>query len=207
MTPYLQTMNVPDMAIQAHEKGELETDTYHTITLTDKHVKIVKRSRVNDDVVVELELGNEKTEMLRAWSTDRSIKNPENRPKTALATTEDPGKHLRIENSLVTVNGLARVVDTKRLVQEEVKIDDAGSGETNDDTVTVDDIGDTTTRCKTRSVLIQELVITNDVTGATNTTTRYFLPYNGKLEGEYESPAYALGGTTLTMKQNDMETE
>lgn len=172
MRAYLETMKVPDMAIEAHEKGESDFETYQTIYLTDTAVKIVKRSRVNDDVVVELTLGEEKTEWLRAWSTDRSVKNPEQRPKKALATTEDPGVHLKIQNSLLTVNGMAHVTDTKRLVQEEVDNDGA------------------VVEGGTRSVLVQELVITNEMTGATNTTTRYFLPFDGKLEGEDESPAY-----------------
>ena len=199
MSDYLRVMDVPSDAIQAHEKGEQETDTYHTITLSDdnKTVRIVKRSRVNDDVVVELEIGKEKTEMLRAWSTDRSIKNPEQRPYVAIATTEDPGKHLKIENKLLTVNGMAHVIDTRKLVQEEIALHDSthggeGDGEQSADAKPkaepVNENG--TASSDTRSVIVQELVITNEVTGATHTTTRYFVPYDGKLEGEDESPAY-----------------
>lgn len=171
MSDYLRVMDVPDMAIQAHEKGEQETDTFHTISIDGDTVKIIKRSRVNDDVVLLLEMGKEKTEMLRAWSTDRSIKNPEQRPKKAIATSDDPGKHLKVETKLLTVNGMAHVIDTRRLVEEPVEGDEGA----------------------TRNVIVQEIVITNEVTGATNTTTRYFLPYEGILEGEEESPVYGNG--------------
>mmetsp|Transcript_21140 Transcript_21140/g.50241 ORF Transcript_21140/g.50241 Transcript_21140/m.50241 type:complete len:278 (+) Transcript_21140:36-869(+) len=210
MSDYLRVMDVPSDAIQAHEKGEQETDTYHTITLSDDNtaVRIVKRSRVNDDVVVELEIGKEKTEMLRAWSTDRSIKNPEKRPKKAIATTDDPGKHLKIENNLLTVNGMAHVIDTRKLVQEEVAVPDSAPGGEGDGGPSADAKpksesvnGNGTKSSDTRSVIVQELVITNEVTGATHTTTRYFVPYDGKLEGEDESPAY---NTSLnTGKNND----
>ena len=194
MSDFLRVMDVPSDAIQAHEKGEQETDTYHTITLSEDNatVRIVKRSRVNDDVVVELEIGKEKTEMLRAWSTDRSIKNPEKRPKKAIATTEDPGKHLKIENKLLTVNGMAHVIDTRRLVQEDVAVSDSAPGGPTADSKSKSEsvIEDEMKSSDSCSVIIQELVITNEVTGATHTTTRYFVPYDGKLEGEDESPAY-----------------
>ena len=44
MRGYLETLHVNELAIQAHEKGETETDTYHTITLdtTKNTVRIVK---------------------------------------------------------------------------------------------------------------------------------------------------------------------
>jgi len=108
MTDYLQTMDVDPLAIQAHEKGELEHDTFHTIELGRHKVKITKRSRVNADLVVELQLNQEKIEYLP----------PGNRPKSMLATSEHPG-HLQIQSSLQTVNGRASVVDTKRLVQND----------------------------------------------------------------------------------------
>ncbi|KAG7347391.1 hypothetical protein IV203_016096 [Nitzschia inconspicua] len=150
MRGYLETLNVAELAIQAHEKGEQETDTFHTIELSGDKVKITKRSRVNSDLVVELTLGVEHVEYLQ----------PDSRPKKQLASTEDPGKHLQIQSSLLTVNGMAHVTDVKRLVQEE-----------ND----------------TKSVMIQELTITNPESGKTHTTTRYFNPYDGLLEVEEES--------------------
>jgi hypothetical protein len=141
MRQYLETMGVDELAIQAHEKGEAERDTYHTLDITpDQKVKIVKRSRVNNDLVVELELGKE-------WVTHLP---PGNREKKTLATSIDKGKtHLQLESSLMTVNGLAIIMDIKKLVQEEHN-----------------------------SVLQQELTITNATTKQTHTTVRYFIPYN-----------------------------
>lgn len=148
MRGYLETLNVPELAIQANEKGDLEIDTFHTIGfLSGDTIKITKRSRVNNDIVVELTLGVEHVEYLE----------PDNRPKKQLASTEDPGKHLQIQSSLLTVNGMAHVTDVKRLVQED-----------ND----------------TKSVMIQELTIINPASGQTHTTTRYFNPYDGLIEGE-----------------------
>mmetsp|Transcript_31562 Transcript_31562/g.52656 ORF Transcript_31562/g.52656 Transcript_31562/m.52656 type:complete len:197 (+) Transcript_31562:159-749(+) len=148
MRGYLETLNVPELAIQAHEKGETETATYHTIELSPDHqkVKITKRSRVNNDLVVELTLGEQRVEYLQ----------PDDRPKKQLATTEDPGKHLKIESSLLTVNGMAHVTDIKRIVEEQ------------DGSV----------------VLVQELKITNPQTGNSNMTTRYFIPHDGPIDGE-----------------------
>jgi len=57
MRQYLETMGVDELAIQANEKGESEQDTYHTIELSGTTIKIIKRSRVNNDLVVELTLG------------------------------------------------------------------------------------------------------------------------------------------------------
>ena len=137
MRGYLETLNVPELAIQANEKGETELDTVHVIELSEEKVKITKRSRVNNNLVLELVFGKEVVEYLK----------PDERPKKQLATTEDPGQHLKIESSLLTVNGMAHVVDIKRLVQE-----DKGS------------------------VLIQELTITNPESQKSYTTTRYFNP-------------------------------
>jgi len=105
MNEYLKIMDVDPLAIQAHEKGELEHDTYHTIELDRHAVKITKRSRVNNDLVVELQLNQEHTEYLP----------PGNRPKIMLAQSQHPG-HLCIQSSLQTVTGKASVVDTKQLV-------------------------------------------------------------------------------------------
>ena len=142
MRGYLETLNVPELAIQANEKGETELDTVHIIELSEQKVKVTKRSRVNNNLVVELVLGEELVEYLK----------PDERPKKQLATTEDPGKHLKIVSSLLTVNGMAHVVDIKKLVQEEKG-----------------------------SVLIQELTITNPATEKSHTTTRYFNPKDEKV--------------------------
>ena len=57
MRGYLETLNVPELAIQANEKGENELDTIHIIEFstsqeageTEHKVEIIKRSRVNND--------------------------------------------------------------------------------------------------------------------------------------------------------------
>ena len=111
MNNYLKVMKVDPVAVEAHEKGEMEFDTIHTITMDSKKVEIVKRSRVNNDVTVELNFGQEQLITLP----------PGDRPKRSLATSQGPG-HLRIVNSLQTYNGAkASVSDTKTLRQEEDK--------------------------------------------------------------------------------------
>lgn len=102
MRGYLETLNVNELAIEAHEKGEKENETYHTITLDNKHVTIVKRSRVNADLTIDLILGQEKEEFLK----------PGSRPKRSLATS-DGLHHLQITSSLHTMNGIAEVTDIK----------------------------------------------------------------------------------------------
>jgi hypothetical protein len=137
MRPYLETMGVNELALEAHEKGEAEFDTFQTIALGRDRVEIIKRSRVNADIRVDLELGVEHVVLLP----------PGNREKKSLALSDHPG-HLRIQSSLHTLSGLARITETKNLLQEEE-----------------------------RTILVQELTITNDLTGQTSTTTRYFVPY------------------------------
>lgn len=137
MRAYLETMGVHELALEAHEKGEAEYDTIHTISLDHNSVQLIKRSRVNADIRVDLELGVEHVVFLP----------PGNREKKSLAMSDHPG-HLYIQSSLQSFNGLARVVETKNLLQEE-----------------------------DRTVMVQVLTITNDLTGATCTTTRHFIPY------------------------------
>lgn len=131
MNKYLETMNVDPLAIEAHEKGEKEQDTFHTIEfLPERKVKITKLSRVNDDLVVELEFGKESVEYLP----------PGNRPKRSLAISDHPG-HLCIQSSLLTVNGKASVTDTKRLEQ----VDDEHSVMVQELTVVNEQTGNTHT--------------------------------------------------------------
>jgi hypothetical protein len=134
---YLTVMNVDQLAIAAHEKGEQEHDTFHTIHINNKNktVQIIKRSRVNNDLVVDLSLGQEYVEHL----------SPHDRPKRMIAVSDHPG-HLCIRSSIQTMNGTASVTDIKRLVEGR---------------------------------LVQELTVVNQETGATHTTTRHFLPYDG----------------------------
>jgi hypothetical protein len=108
MKEYLETMQVDHLAIEAHEKGDKETDTIHTLELDTENVKIIKRSRVNNDLVVELELGTEQVEYLH----------PGERPKRLLAKSNHKG-HLQINSVLQTLNnGRAVVTDIKELAQE-----------------------------------------------------------------------------------------
>jgi hypothetical protein len=182
MRGYLETLNVPELAIQANEKGETELDTIHTIKFSpscfsssvikseegdetcdqkfkeveqqQEKVTIIKRSRVNNDLVVELILGEEKVDYLK----------PDDRPKKQLATTDDAvGKtHLKIVSSLLTVVGMANVTDNKTLVQETTKSDGKESS--------------SASSSSSSSVMIQELTILNPETNKTHITTRYFKP-------------------------------
>lgn len=106
MTPYLQTMQVDPLAIEAHEKGDMEADTFHTIQFHGNRVQILKRSRVNNDLMVDLELGMEQIEHLP----------PGQRPKTMIATADRARRFLEIQSSLQTMShGTASVTDIKRL--------------------------------------------------------------------------------------------
>lgn len=110
MTPYLETMQVDPLAIEAHEKGDIEADTFHTIQFHENRVTIIKRSRVNNDLVVDLELGMEQIEYL----------SPGQRPKTMIATADRERCFLEIQSSLQTMsNGTASVTDVKRLQHKE----------------------------------------------------------------------------------------
>ena len=77
MKHYLEVMNVDPLAIEAHEKGEKEHDTIHTITMDHQRVQIVKRSRVNNDLVVDLEFNKHTVVFLP----------PGDRPKRSLAVS------------------------------------------------------------------------------------------------------------------------
>jgi hypothetical protein len=104
MKGYLQTMDVNELAIAAHEKGENENDTFHTIEMDQQRVKITKRSRVNADLVVDLPLGIEQVIHLP----------PGDRAKRSFAESQHMG-HVQIKSSLHTVNGVANVTDIKML--------------------------------------------------------------------------------------------
>ena len=108
MRKYLETMGVDELAIQANEKGELEVDTFRTIDITDRTIQIVKRSRVNNDLVMELTLDEPHVEFL----------SPGDREKKMLLTCLTP-QQVQIESSLLTVNGLAKVTEIQTLLQEE----------------------------------------------------------------------------------------
>lgn len=160
MNEYLQTMNVDPLAIEAHEKGEKEHDTFHTIDFVERgKVRIVKRSRVNNDVVVELILGKESIQHLQ----------PSNRPKCSVATSDHSG-HLCIKSSLLTTDhGTAIVTDIKRLQRNGTLSD------TNDEKVILN--SSSNLESPDDVVLLQELTIINEGTGKSHTTIRYFNPY------------------------------
>ncbi len=83
---FLETMDVSDLAIEANEKGELEHDTIHEITLTDKEYKIKKLSRVND-LTLEVTLGEDQVKCLL----------PGERMKRTIATSDNL-QHVRVES-------------------------------------------------------------------------------------------------------------
>lgn len=151
---FLETMGVSELAIEANEKGDAEHDTIHEINLTATDFKIKKLSRVND-MVLEVTLGVEHLEPLI----------PDDRIKRTLAMSEHLG-HVRVESTMPTMNGVAKVIDVKNLVQET-----AADG-------------------TPRSVYVQELTILNESTQKSNNTTRYFLPF----EGEVVPTALTAGG-------------
>ncbi len=151
---FLETMGVSALAIEANEKGDAEHNTIHDITLTSTEYKIKKLSRVND-MVLDVTLGTENVKPLL----------PGDRIKRTLATSDHLG-HVRIESTMPTMNGVARVTDVKSLVQEDLP---DGSK---------------------ISIYVQQLTILNETTQKSNVTTRYFLPF----EGEAEPTALTAGG-------------
>lgn len=221
MNDYLHVMNVDPLAIEAHEKGEREHDTYHTIEFIRNHendmavnaniankendnnnigIKIIKRSRVNNDVIVNLVFGQEYVQYLQ----------PNNRVKSSMASSDHPG-HVCIQSKLVTTDnhGTALVTDVKRLIVDSPAPDPATSNRTdattanndtsasepsikNDSTDIVANSEEVVTETTTitsplqdqqqqqtaRVLLLQELTIVNKETGQSHTTRRYFLPYN-----------------------------
>ena len=103
MSSYLSILNVDQLAIEAHEKAEREVDTYHTIDISHDHFQIVKRSRVNNDLKLELPLNNTVAEGL-----------PNGRTKQSVAVSHGP-HHVQINHSIQTTNGWADVQDVKEL--------------------------------------------------------------------------------------------
>lgn len=108
MRGYLETMGVTELAIEAHEKGEADHDTIHTINLTHTQYKIKKMSRVND-LTVELTLGKELVKTIP----------PGDRVKKTLATGSEDLKSVTVVSSMPTINGVASVTDIKSIVEEE----------------------------------------------------------------------------------------
>lgn len=104
MRGYLETMGVTELAVEAHEKGEAEHDTIHILRFAEGNkFEIQKMSRVND-ITLSLTLGQELKQEL-----------PGDRIKTTLATTDHPGQSVRIVSRMPTMNGMATVVDNKKI--------------------------------------------------------------------------------------------
>jgi hypothetical protein len=81
---------------------------------------------------------------------------PGERIKRTLATSDHLG-HVRVQSSMPTINGVAKVTDIKTLVQE-----------TNENTK------------QQSSIYVQQLTIMNENTDQTYLTTRYFIPFEGE---------------------------
>lgn len=156
-------MGVSELAIEANEKGDCEHNTIHDITLTPTQFTIKKLSRVND-MILDVTLGTEQLKPLL----------PGDRIKKTLATSDHPG-HVKVESTMPTMNGVARVTDIKTLVQENAQDVNNNSN-------------DPTTR--TTSIYVQQLTILNESTQKSHVTTRYFVPF----EGEVAPTALTAGG-------------
>jgi hypothetical protein len=178
MQNYLAVMDVDPLAIEAHERADMETDTVHTITITPNGLyRIVKRSRVNNDLVTELPLADggggssssssfsniteEPTSRRQESSPGQAATEvvtylpPGNRRCASSAVSRDGGTtHVQVTSTVETLNGVAVVCDTKLLLQEEEH---------------------------DRTVLQQTLVITNQSNHKRSKTVRYFLPIDGQV--------------------------
>jgi hypothetical protein len=161
MRGYLETMGVHELAIEAHEKGDLESDTIHVITLTDTTLRLKKLSRVNDFTmeVAVINTNNatinnraaaliDDDELLDAVLSDSKAK------QRTIAISDNPS-HVKIFTKMSTINGTAAVTDIKTLITNDVDIHG-----------NILPVG-----------LKQELTITNELNGKTHTTTRYFVPH------------------------------
>ena len=104
---YLAVMHLDELAILAHEKGEQEQDTIQTIELTGQELTLYKFSRVNNNLCLRLQLGQELVEHLK----------PGDRVKKQVATSNNPAS-LLIKSSLETLNGLATVLDERQLAED-----------------------------------------------------------------------------------------
>lgn len=175
---FLQTMSLSDHAIEANEKGDQEHDTIHDISLTSQHFSITKTSRVND-LTLNVTLGQEHLETMERVEDKYSKESATakmDRWKKTMATSEHLG-HVRVETSMPTINGIARVLDVKTLVQETIPINGGISTITNPSSL-VDQLPQ---QQETQSIYTQHLTIWNETTGnKCDTTIRHFRPYHGQ---------------------------
>jgi hypothetical protein len=166
---YLAVLNAHPLAIEAHDKGEMEHDIIHTIYMDPSELQVTKGSsrfkHENDGVKVVLKFGQRHVEHLP----------PGNREKSSIATTtttnisdDEFSKKFQIESTLELVNGgkakLTEICELIMAVQQE-----GGDG----------DVGDTSSyRISQKTFMLQTLTIVNQRTEQQSTTKRYFLPYN-----------------------------
>jgi hypothetical protein len=176
MRGYLETMGVNELAIEAHEKGELETDTVHIIEFTAHSVRIKKLSRVNDCTLEVALQGRANNSSISSSHYPNFLDNndddvdklldlippdPQNEKQRSIALSDNP-THVTIYTKMKTINGTAAVTDVKTLLTDDVDIH-----------------GNILP-----AVLKQELTIRNESNGKTHITTRYFVPH--RIEGEYD---------------------
>jgi len=112
MRGYLETMGVTELAIEAHEKGEVDHDTIHQILISSDRYSITKKSLVND-LSEEFLLGVESKQQLPSL-----LKGGDGgREKSTLAASDGP-RHLRIMTRMPTMNGVAELIETKTINDE-----------------------------------------------------------------------------------------
>jgi hypothetical protein len=179
MKHYLAVMNVDPLAIEAHDKGEIQHDTIHTIYMDPRKLHIVKNSRVNNNVHVVLEFGRLHVEYLP----------PGNREKSSMATTtpSEFGKKFTIQSTLQTANAAgekAHITDVRELLVVPYGVD----------------VGDGSRI--TRTFMRQTLTIVNQLSGQQSTTTRYFLPYSDAAAAAAAAAAAPLPSTPTMMKRS-----
>jgi len=90
-------MGVTELAIEAHEKGEVDHDTIHQILISSDRYSITKKSLVND-LSEDFLLGVESKQQLP------SLKGGDGgREKSTLAASDGP-RHLKIMTRMPTMN-------------------------------------------------------------------------------------------------------
>ena len=91
------------------EKAEKEVETIHVINLDPSAYTITKKSRVNN--FTETYRLNQRVVTTIAITKDGS----HTKEKTTYVTTDDTFSSLRVKSTMPTTNGIAEVVDSRRL--------------------------------------------------------------------------------------------
>jgi hypothetical protein len=201
MRGYLETMGVNDLAIEAHEKGDAEHDTVHTMSIgpsLQPHVPpvfcIFKQSRVNNlQVTVPMDQQWHDTDLGvmskggTAYVSPKALPvgpPPERRIKSTRVVMEASDR-IRIESKLPTMNGIARVVDLKTLISNDVDINGRALP----------------------AVMKQELTVWNEKSKQSHTTVRYFVPHTNV--APHQPPPTARGQPVnpplLSLQQPEMQ--